>query len=122
MIHGALDQPVALQITQGLDQHFFGDVGDLALQLVEPPHLAERDAVEDDRCPFVTDQVEDAPSRKAEVIGAGDWFAELRELAGERWPKLSEQAPNSFATWIGGATPAQALHMINAILPPRTAG
>jgi len=70
LIHGALDQSVALQITQGLDQHFFGDVGNLALQLVEPPHLAERDAVEDDGCPFVTDQVEDAPSRKAEVIGA----------------------------------------------------
>jgi hypothetical protein len=77
LIHGALDQPVALQITQGLDQHFFGDSGDLALQLVEPPRLAERDAVEDDRCPFVTDQVEDAPSRKAEVIGAGVFCSRL---------------------------------------------
>jgi predicted metalloprotease with PDZ domain len=28
----------------------------------------------------------------------------------------------AFATWVGGATQAQALHMINAILPPRTAG
>ena len=55
--------------------HFFGDVGDLALQLVEPPHLTLRDAVEDDRCPFVTDQVEDAPSRKAEIIGAGAVFS-----------------------------------------------
>jgi hypothetical protein len=51
-----------------------------------------------------------------------DWFAELRELAGERWPEISEQAPTAFATWVGGATPAQALHMINVILPPRTAG
>lgn len=71
MIHKALDQPVALQITQGLDQLFFGDAGDLALQLVEPQHLGEREAVEDDRCPFVNDQVEDEPNRKAEVIGAG---------------------------------------------------
>ena len=39
-----------------------------------------------------------------------DWFAELRELAGERWPELSEQAPTSFAIWVGGATPARALH------------
>jgi hypothetical protein len=50
-----------------------------------------------------------------------DWIAELRELAGERWPEISEQAPTAFAR-VGGATPVQALHMINAILPPRTAG
>jgi hypothetical protein len=29
-----------------------------------------------------------------------DWFAELRELAGERWPEISEQAPTAFATWV----------------------
>lgn len=46
-----------------------------------------------------------------------DWFAELRELAGDRWPEIAEQAPTAFATWTGGATPAQSLYMITAILP-----
>jgi hypothetical protein len=41
-----------------------------------------------------------------------DWFAELRELAGERWPQVSDQAPTAYAVWGGGATPQQALHMI----------
>jgi hypothetical protein len=48
-----------------------------------------------------------------------DWFAELRDLAGESWPEISDQAPVAFATWIGGATPQQALFMINAILPAK---
>jgi hypothetical protein len=37
-----------------------------------------------------------------------DWFAELRELAGERWADVADQAPTIYAVWGGGATPAQA--------------
>jgi hypothetical protein len=50
-----------------------------------------------------------------------DWFAELRELAGERWPDVADQAPTVYAVWGGGATPAQALYMVGLILPPKTA-
>jgi hypothetical protein len=40
-----------------------------------------------------------------------DWFAELRELAGERWADVADQAPTIYAVWGGGATPAAgALH------------
>lgn len=39
-----------------------------------------------------------------------DWFAELRELAAERWPDVADQGPTIYAVWGGGATPAQALH------------
>ena len=46
-----------------------------------------------------------------------DWFAELRELAGESWPEVAEQAPTAFAIWTGGGTPPQALHMIDANSP-----
>jgi hypothetical protein len=35
-------------------------------------------------------------------------FAELRELAGERWADVADQAPTVYAVWGGGATPAQA--------------
>lgn len=47
-----------------------------------------------------------------------DWIAEVRDLSGERWPEVSGQAPTLYAVWCGGATPAQALHMVTAILPP----
>ena len=47
-----------------------------------------------------------------------DWCAEVRELAGDRWPEVSDQAPTLYAVWGGGATPAQALHMVALILPP----
>jgi hypothetical protein len=50
-----------------------------------------------------------------------DWFAELRELAGERWAEVADQAPTIYAVWGGGATPAQALYMVGLILPPKTA-
>jgi hypothetical protein len=50
-----------------------------------------------------------------------DWFAELRELAGERWADVADQAPTVYAVWGGGATPAQALYMVGLILPPKTA-
>ena len=50
-----------------------------------------------------------------------DWFAELRELAGERWAEVADQAPTIYAVWGGGATPAQALYMGGLILPPKTA-
>jgi hypothetical protein len=50
-----------------------------------------------------------------------DWFAELKELAGERWADVADQAPTIYAVWGGGATPAQALYMVGLILPPKTA-
>jgi hypothetical protein len=50
-----------------------------------------------------------------------DWFAELRELAGDRWPEVADQAPTVYAVWGGGATPPQALYMVGLILPPKTA-
>jgi hypothetical protein len=50
-----------------------------------------------------------------------DWFAELRELDGERWADVADQAPTIYAVWGGGATPAQALYMVGLILPPKTA-
>ena len=46
-----------------------------------------------------------------------DWFAELRELAGERWADVADQAPTVYAVWGGGATPAQ----VGLILPPKIA-
>ncbi len=50
-----------------------------------------------------------------------DWCAEVRDLAGERWPEVSDQAPTLYAVWGGGATPQQALHMVGLILPPKAA-
>jgi hypothetical protein len=50
-----------------------------------------------------------------------DWCAEVRELAGERWPEVSDQAPTLYAVWGGGATPTQALYMIGLILPQKAA-
>jgi hypothetical protein len=50
-----------------------------------------------------------------------DWCAEVRELAGERWPDFSDQAPTLYAGWGGGATPAQAFYIVGLILPPKTA-
>ena len=44
-----------------------------------------------------------------------DWFAELREQAGERWADVADQAPTIYAVWGGGATPAQALYMVGLI-------
>jgi hypothetical protein len=32
-----------------------------------------------------------------------DWFAELRELAGERWADVADQAPTVYAVWGGCA-------------------
>jgi len=37
-----------------------------------------------------------------------DWCVEIRELAGERWPEFSDQAPTLYAVW-GGAR-ASPLH------------
>jgi len=42
-------------------------------------------------------------------------------LAGERWPEFSDQAPTLYAVWGGGATPAQALCMVELILTPKAA-
>ena len=47
-----------------------------------------------------------------------DWIAELRELADHRWIYVANQAPTLYATWGGGATPAQAMYMVGLILPP----
>jgi len=48
-----------------------------------------------------------------------NWFAELRELAGEHWADVADQAPTIYAVWGGGATPA--LYMVGLILPFKTA-
>ena len=45
-----------------------------------------------------------------------DWCAEVRELSGERWPEVADQCATLYAVWGGGATPAQALHMVSLIL------
>jgi hypothetical protein len=50
-----------------------------------------------------------------------DLLAELRELAGESWPDVADQAPTVYAVWGGGATPKQALYMVGLILPPKVA-
>jgi hypothetical protein len=50
-----------------------------------------------------------------------DWFAELRELAGDRWPDFADQAPTVYAVWGGGAIPQQTLYMVGLILPPKVA-
>jgi hypothetical protein len=56
---------------------------------------------------------------KRQETAFADWCAEVRDLAGERWPEIIEQAPTLYAVWGGGATPAQALHMVALILPPK---
>jgi hypothetical protein len=50
-----------------------------------------------------------------------DWCAEVRDLAGERWPEVADQAPTLYAVWGGGATPQQALYMVGLILPSKAA-
>jgi hypothetical protein len=50
-----------------------------------------------------------------------DWCAEVRDLAGERWPEVADQCATLYATWGGGATAAQALYMVGLILPPKAA-
>jgi hypothetical protein len=58
---------------------------------------------------------------KTQVATFADWIVEPRDLAGERWPDVSDQAPTLYAVWGGGATLVQALHMVGLILPPRAA-
>lgn len=50
-----------------------------------------------------------------------DWFGELRDLPGERWFEVAQEAPTAFAIWSGGGSPQQALFMISAILPKQQA-
>ena len=50
-----------------------------------------------------------------------DWCVEVRDLAGERWPDFSDQAPTLYAVWGRDTTPQQALYMVGLILPPKTA-
>jgi hypothetical protein len=59
-------------------------------------------------------------ARRQETTFA-DWLMEVRDLAGEQWPAVAEQSPTLYAVWGGGATPAQALHMVGLILPPKAA-
>jgi hypothetical protein len=50
---------------------------------------------------------------RAQAATFADWCAEAHDLAGERWPEVSD--------WGGGATPQQALHMVGLILPSKAA-
>jgi hypothetical protein len=61
-----------------------------------------------------------AVARRQDVTFS-DWFTELRELAGDRWPDVADQAPTVYAVWGGGATPQQALYMVQLILPSKAA-
>jgi hypothetical protein len=65
-----------------------------------------------------TDLKTNYPDPTLDLRGLG---IEVRDLAGERWADVSDQAPTLYAVWGGGATPAQALHMIGLILPPKAA-
>jgi len=58
---------------------------------------------------------------RAQSLTFSDWCTEVRELAGERWPEVADQCATLYAVWGGGATPAQALHMLSLILPPKAA-
>ena len=58
---------------------------------------------------------------RAQSLTFSDWCAEVRDLAGERWPEVADQCATLYAVWGGGATPAQALHMVSLILPPNKA-
>jgi hypothetical protein len=58
---------------------------------------------------------------RAQSLTFSDWCAEVRDLAGERWPEVADQCATLYAVWGGGATPAQALHMVSLILPPKAA-
>ena len=59
-------------------------------------------------------------ARRQDVAFA-DWLAELRNLAGEQWPAVADNSLTLYAVWGSGATPAQALHMVGLILPPKVA-
>jgi len=50
-----------------------------------------------------------------------DWCAEVRGLADQQWPEVSDQCPTLYAVWGGGATLRQALHKIRLILQPKAA-
>lgn len=67
-----------------------------------------------------TEIYRDRGARRQEQTFA-DWCVEIRDLAGERWPDFSDQAPTLYAVWGGGATPQQALYMVGLILPPKAA-
>ncbi len=58
---------------------------------------------------------------RVQSLTFADWCAEVRDLAGERWPEVADQCATLYAVWGGGATPAQALHMVGLILPPKAA-
>jgi hypothetical protein len=58
---------------------------------------------------------------RAQLITFSDWCADVRELAGERWPEVADLRATLYGVWGGGATPAQAIHMVALILPPKAA-
>jgi hypothetical protein len=37
---------------------------------------------------------------KRQEISFADWYAELREISGDRWGEISDQAPTCFAIWV----------------------
>jgi len=57
-------------------------------------------------------------ARRQETTFA-DWIAELRDLAGRAMARFRGSSPDSLCGMGWGATPAQALHMVNLILPPK---
>ncbi len=65
-INLAVNESGGFEIPEHLNQHLFRDVRDTVLQLVKPAHTA-RQAVKDDGCPFVSDQVQNATGRIALV-------------------------------------------------------
>jgi hypothetical protein len=50
---------------------------------------------------------------RAQSLTFADWCADVRDLAGVRWPEVADQCATLYAVWCGGATPAQALHMVH---------
>ena len=43
---------------------------------------------------------------RRQELNYADWLAEVRDLAGENWPAVAQQAATLYAVWGGGATSA----------------
>ena len=70
------DQTVALEIAQGLRQHFLGDALDVSAQLVETVRRAVGEQAHHHHGPLVGDAVEDQPDRAIPLESGG--FGELQ--------------------------------------------
>src|ERR1700722_9992882 len=72
--HHGIDFPAyktrGFELPEHLYQHLLGNVGDMVLKFIETPHAA-REAVKNDRRPFVADQLQDATRRIAFVKDVG---------------------------------------------------